>query len=69
MSGNFFFNISKNILKNTPNISNITKYVLKKCRKPKSKPHPTRRCYVFDCFYIYYLLIIANPNSALLYIQ
>ena len=30
------------------NISNITRYVLKKCRKPKTKPktksYPTRRC-------------------------
>ena len=42
--------------------------MLKKFRKPKPKPHPTRRCYVFDCLCIYYLLIIANPNSALLYI-
>ena len=45
------------------NISNITKYVLKRCRKPKPKPkpYPTRRCSVFDCLPIYYLLIQAIP--------
>ena len=29
------------------------------------KPYPTQLCSVFDCFPIYYLLIIAIPDSAL----
>ena len=36
----YFKNISKNIFKNTTNISNITKYDLQQCRKPKTKPYP-----------------------------
>ena len=39
----------KKYIKNTINISNITKYVLKRCRKPKPKPYLTWRCSVFDC--------------------
>ena len=41
-------NVSNNMLKNTTNISNIKKYVLKKCLKPKPKPkhkpYTTLRC-------------------------
>ena len=52
------------MLKNT---KNITKYVLKKCRKLKSKPKPkqcpTRNLSVFDCLPIYYLLIIIRNIS------
>ena len=68
-----YLNISKisrqifqKYIKKYKNISNITKYIFKKFLKPQPKPHPTRRCYFFDCLHIYYLLIIAIPNSALL---
>ena len=58
------------MLKNTKNIKNITKYVLKKCRKlkpkPKSKQYQTRHLSVFDCLPIYYLLIRSIPDSTFL---
>ena len=37
--------------------------------KLKPKPYPNRRCSDIDCLPIYYLLIIAVPDSSLLYIQ
>ena len=58
------------MLKNTTNISNIKKYVLKKCLKPKPKPkskqYSTRHLSVFDCLPIYYLLIRAIPDPTFL---
>ena len=42
---------------------NITKYVLKNCRKLKPKPKQYRHLSVFDCLPIYYLLIRAIPDS------
>ena len=47
------------------------KICFKKCLKPKlkPKPYPNRRCSDIDCLPIYYLLIIAVPDSSLLYIQ
>ena len=42
---------------------NIIKYVLKNCRKLKSKPKQYRHLSVFDCLTIYYLLIRAIPDS------
>ena len=50
--------MSENILKNSTYISNITKHV--------ENPNRTLRCSIFDCLPIYYLLIIAITDSALL---
>ena len=51
----------KKYLKNTKNISNITKY--------DNKMSKIQTQTVFDCLHIYYLLIIAIPDSALRIIQ
>ena len=37
----------KNIFKNTKNISNLTKYLLKNVENPKPKVYPTQRFQIF----------------------
>ena len=50
---------------NTKNISNITIYELKNVENPN--PNRVLRCSICYCLHIYYLLIIAIPDSALQY--
>ena len=68
MSTKMFTNISKKCFKIFE--KKFLKIFQKISKIFQKMSYPTRRCSVFDYFpIIYYLLIIAIPDSTLLYIQ